>query len=555
MSTLDSSSDSSRSKRPIAWTIAGSDPGGGAGIQADTKTMNALGVHSCAVISALTAQNTTAVSLVEYPSLAMLQAQLYLLAADLPPVAVKLGMVGPASSIEAIATTLKTLNAFVICDPVMVSTSGHSLAQSDSVAALIQHLLPLVDLITPNQQEAEQLTQRQLSTSEAIELAAQDLLKMGAKSVLIKGGHFEHAESPEALNTQRVSNITDQTNAYCQDYWTDGQRKAWLTSPRQASTSTHGTGCTLSAAITACKALGYETLDAIVIAKAYINQGIRCAPGLGAGHGPLAHLGWPETLEDMPWLTPTATGGRESLVFPDCGPEPLGFYPIVNRAEWLEKLLPLGVKTIQLRIKDLSGEALEREIAQASAYAKTFNCRLFINDYWALALEYDAYGVHLGQDDLESADLKAIASAGMRLGLSTHCYAEVARALAIRPSYMAVGPVFSTTTKTMRFAPQGLEAVRRWRRTLPYPLVAIAGIFLDNAPEVLATGVDALAVVRDITQAEDLRKRVAQWLALFEAHQAQSQSSATSNTGRPNTSTLENRQNYPKPATHPVLSR
>ncbi len=532
MSTSDSSNDSPRNKSPIAWTIAGSDPGGGAGIQADTKTMNALGVHACAVISALTAQNTTAVSLVEYPSLPMLQAQLDILAADLPPVAVKLGMLGPASSIEVIAKTLKTLSAFFICDPVMVSTSGHSLSRSESVTAMIEHLLPIVDLITPNLQEAEQLTQRQLSTPEAIELAALDLLKMGAKSVLIKGGHFEDTTITETENTPETPHNPRQPAAYCQDYWTDGQRQAWLTSPRQASTSTHGTGCTLSAAITACKALGYETLDAIVIAKAYINQGIRCAPGLGAGHGPLAHLGWPETPADMPWLTPTAPAGRESLTFPDCGPEPLGFYPIVNRAEWLEKLLPLGVKTVQLRIKDLSGEALEREIARASAYAKTFNCRLFINDYWELALKYAAYGVHLGQDDLESAKLQAIARAGLRLGLSTHCYAEVARALAIRPSYMAVGPVFSTTTKTMRFAPQGLEAVRRWRRTLPYPLVAIAGIFLDNAPEVLATGVDALAVVRDITQAEDLPKRVAQWLALFETHQGQAQPQASISPGK-----------------------
>jgi hydroxymethylpyrimidine kinase/phosphomethylpyrimidine kinase/thiamine-phosphate diphosphorylase len=494
--------------RPIAWTIAGSDPGGGAGIQADTKTMNALGVHACAVISALTAQNTLAVSLVEHPSLPMLQAQLDLLAADLPPVAVKLGMLGPPSAIQAISATLKTLNTYVICDPVMVSTSGHSLLQAQSMEALTQTLLPLVDLITPNRFEAELLTQRRIETHQDVELAALDLLEMGAKSVLIKGGHFAGEQEK-----------TDQP-LFCQDYWTDGQQKAWLTSHRQNSSSTHGTGCTLSAAIAACKALGYETLDAIVIAKAYVNQGIRCAPDLGSGHGPLAHLGWPETPEDMPWLTPTALEGQNLLAFPDCGPSPLGFYPIVNSLAWLEKLLPLGVKTVQLRIKDLSGEALEREIAQASAYAKAFDCRLFINDYWELALKYDAYGVHLGQQDLETANLSALAQAGVRLGLSTHCYAEVARALAIRPSYLAIGPVFSTTTKTMRFAPQGLEALRRWRRTLPYPLVAIAGIFLDNAPEVMATGVDALAVVRDITQATDVPERVAQWLALFKQHQA-----------------------------------
>lgn len=498
----------SQATRPIVWSIAGSDPGGGAGIQADLKTMNALGAHGCAVISALTAQNTQSVSRIEYPSPTMLQAQLDMLAVDLPPVAVKLGMLGPVDSIETIVQTIQKLDTFVVCDPVMVSSSGQVLAQADSLKYFVDNLLPLVDLLTPNRPEAERLTQRQIDTPNDIQMAAFNLLEMGAKSVLIKGGHFEGISGK---------------SLYCQDYWTDGIHQAWVTSPRLETTNTHGTGCTLSAAISACIALGYEALDAIVIAKAYVNQGLRCAPGLGSSHGPLAHLGWPETYADLPWLTPTAETGQDRLQFPDCGNTPLGFYPIVNNLAWLERLLPLGVNTLQLRIKDLTGEELEREIAQASAYANRFNCRLFINDYWELALKYNAYGVHLGQEDLEKADLRAIERAGLRLGISTHSYAEVARALAIRPSYLAIGPIFSTTTKAMRFAPQGLEALRWWRRSLPYPLVAIAGIFLDNAPDVLATGVDSIAVVRDITNAENISERVAQWQALFEESQNKSQ--------------------------------
>jgi hydroxymethylpyrimidine kinase/phosphomethylpyrimidine kinase/thiamine-phosphate diphosphorylase len=271
-------------------------------------------------------------------------------------------------------------------------------------------------------------------------------------------------------------------------------------------------------------ALGFDLLDAIVIAKAYVTQGLRLAPGLGQGHGPLHHGSWPETQGDLPWLTATAEAAVAATArprFPDVGPAPLGFYPIVNRADWLAKLLPLGVTTAQLRVKDLTGEALEAEVAQAVALAKQSDCRLFINDYWQLALKYGAYGVHLGQSDLDTADLDALAAAGLRLGVSTHCYAEVARGLAVKPSYLAVGPVFHTTTKAMYFAPQGLEAVRRWRRSLPgYPLVAIAGIFLENAREVLDTGVDSLAVVRDIVHADAegmLAERVAQWLALFPA--------------------------------------
>jgi len=450
------------------------------------------------------------VAAIEYPSLSLLKAQLNLLAEDLPPAAIKLGMLGPEEAIELIAEKLSALDTFIVCDPVMVSTSGQALLHNQAVEALTRKLLPLVDLLTPNLQEAETLTHRPIHTTADMELAASDLLAMGARSVLIKGGHFGQNASP-----------ADGQDAFAQDYWTDGTRHLWLTSPRQDTNSTHGTGCTLSAAITACVALGYELPDALVIAKAYVNQGMRLAPGLGQGSGPLAHLGWPETHEDLPWLTPTSKTGRHRASFPKCGETPLGFYPIVNSLAWLEKLLPLGVDTAQLRIKDLSGEALEREIAQAVAYAKSFNCRLFINDYWELALKYGAYGVHLGQEDLETADLPAIAQSDVRLGISTHSYAEMARALALRPSYIAIGPVFSTTTKKMRYTPQGLEALARWRRTLPYPLVAIAGIFLDNAPDVLATGVDSVAVVRDITNATDLPGRVAQWQALFERYQAQ----------------------------------
>jgi len=482
-------------KRPIVWTIAGSDPGGGAGIQADLKTMNALGAHGCSVISALTAQNTVGVSGVEYPPPQFLQAQLDALANDLPPVAIKLGMLGQAESIPIIRQTIQHLNTYVVCDPVMVSTSSHSLLEKNALSRLQSDLFPHVDLLTPNLYEAETLTRRSIRSSHDIEKAARDLLAMGVRTVLIKGGH-----TPDHMS---------------RDYWSDGRNHAWLSSPRQDSRHTHGTGCTLSAAIAACIGLGFEALDAIVIAKAYVNQGIRSAPKIGSGNGPMAHLGWPEAHADLPWLTDTPNAGETLTAFPDCGEKPLGFYPIVDCLEWLEQLLPLGVSTIQLRIKDLEGEALEREIAQAAAYARQFNCRLFINDYWQLAIQYNAYGVHLGQEDLKTADIRAIRQAGLRLGVSTHCYHEVARALSVKPSYIAIGPVFSTTTKAMRFTPQGLEALRRWRKSLPYPLVAIAGIFLDNAPQVLETGVDGIAVVRDIMNAGNLPERVARWQALF----------------------------------------
>lgn len=506
---------------PIAWSIAGSDPGGGAGIQADLKTMNALGVHGCAVIAALTAQNTCGVTSIEHPSSAMLRAQLDALVSDLPPAALKLGMLGGPESLHIISDALIRLRdsacdkkPFVVCDPLLVSTSGQSLLPEESLDALRDVLFPQVDLLTPNIPEACRLTglagpfrkageitpdklMADPAAEEAFVLeAAHRLLAMGTRSVLIKGGHA--------------------SGAFCQDYWTNGRDAFWLSGPRWDSRHGHGTGCTLSAAVTACVALGFDVRDALVIARSYVSQGIRQAPGLGAGRGPLRHAGWPDNPDDLPWMTPTACEGRSRYRFPDCGPEPLGFYPIVPNADWVERLLTLGVSTIQLRNKQLAGDALELEIARACAAARRTGARLFINDYWELAVRHGAYGVHLGQDDLRTADLARLEAAGIRLGLSTHCYWEVARALACRPSYIAIGPVFPTTTKVMRFAPQGVGALRRWRALLPdIPLVAIGGIFLSNAVDVLETGVDGVAVVRDILNAPDPDAQVARWADLL----------------------------------------
>lgn len=496
--------------KPVVWTIGGSDSGGGAGIQADLKTMTALGGYACSVITAITAQNTLGVQAVDITSPKMIRAQLESLANDLSPVALKIGMLGNADVVQQVADFLRELTIetgnkrpYIVCDPVISATSGDRLLTQDAIALMIQELFPLVDLLTPNRVESQLLTTILPDSVSAVYASATALLQCGVRSVLIKGGHTL-AANHEGEST------------YCQDYWTDGEKAVWLNSPRQIASSTHGTGCTLSAAITTAVALAYSPLDAAIIGKSYVNQGIRLAPRLGSGHGPLAHLGWPESATDMPALSATSAITEVGNSFPDCGQEPLGFYPIVNRADWLGRLLPLGVKTIQLRIKDLSGEALEHEIVRAIRLAKRYDCRLFINDHWELAMQHGAYGVHLGQSDLLTADIDSLRQAGLRLGVSTHCYEEVSRALTIQPSYVAVGPIFETTTKQMTFKPQGLSALKRWKKILKnYPVVAIAGIFLENAQDVLDCGADGIAVVREITQAENLELRVKQWLTLW----------------------------------------
>jgi hydroxymethylpyrimidine kinase/phosphomethylpyrimidine kinase/thiamine-phosphate diphosphorylase len=488
----------------IAWTIAGSDSGAGAGIQADIKTMQGLSVYCCSVITAVTAQNTCGVFGIESMSPSMVQLQFEALSDDLQPNAIKLGMLYSAEIVDTVVQFVDTmpLPIPIIYDPVVLATSSDALMTGAALQVVRSKLLPKTTLITPNWAEAHYLTGRviadaalftELELDLYVERLASDLLDLGPRSVLLKGGHIG--------------------SKFSQDFWTDGKSRIWLTSLRQNTAGTHGTGCTLSAAITAGVANRLEIVEAMVIAKAYVNQGLRMAPQLGLGNGPLSHLGTTFEEQDLPWLTQTAAQGRLRTRFER--DDTIGFYPIVTSSEWVHKLATAGVKTIQLRIKNETGEKLEDEIASAIKIAKALNCNLYINDHWTLALKHGAYGVHLGQEDLSTACIDTIFSAGLKLGISTHCYEEVARALSIQPSYIAIGPIYPTTTKQMHFLPQGKTGLSRWRKLLRYPLVAIGGITLDQAHELLAAGADGIAVVRDIVEHPNVDAHAQKWLSCF----------------------------------------
>ncbi|EOI3505473.1 thiamine phosphate synthase [Cronobacter dublinensis] len=192
-----------------------------------------------------------------------------------------------------------------------------------------------------------------------------------------------------------------------------------------------------------------------------------------------------------------------------------GLYPVVDSVEWIARLLEAGVRTLQLRIKDKTDADVEADVRAAIDLGKRYHARLFINDYWRLAIKHQAYGVHLGQEDLQTADLNAIRAAGLRLGVSTHDDMEIDVALAVRPSYIALGHVFPTQTKQMPSAPQGLaQLAAHVQRLGDYPTVAIGGISLARAPAVLETGVGSIAVVSAITQAADWRAATQQLLEL-----------------------------------------
>ena len=189
------------------------------------------------------------------------------------------------------------------------------------------------------------------------------------------------------------------------------------------------------------------------------------------------------------------------------------FYLIVDSAGWIERLVPIGVKLVQLRMKDLPEDRLRAEIRRAKAVCAEHGCQLIVNDYWRLAIEEGCNFVHLGQEDLATADVAAIRAAGMKLGLSTHDEAELETALAAKPDYVALGPVWPTILKKMKWAPQGVERLRDWKtRIVPLPLVAIGGLNPDRLAAVFENGADSAAVVTDITLNAAPEARTREWI-------------------------------------------
>jgi len=256
---------------PVALTIAGSDSGGGAGIQADLKTFHQWGVYGTSALTAVTAQNTLGVQAVHPIPPATVAAQIDSVAGDIPPGAVKSGMLANTDIVQAVAASLRRhdLGAYVL-DPVMVATSGDVLLAPDAVASIQEELLPLATVVTPNWPEAAILTGVEERSLRGMETAARDLVRSGAGAALIKGGHLEGDEVVDL-------------------FW-DGRYRRVLRGPRIDTRHTHGTGCTLSAAIAAGLARGAQLTAAVEQAVNWVRAAIAGAPGVGAGRGPLDHF-------------------------------------------------------------------------------------------------------------------------------------------------------------------------------------------------------------------------------------------------------------------------
>lgn len=472
--------------KPVVWTIASSDSGGGAGIQADLLTFTALGCHGCSVIAAVTAQNSVEVVGYESVSPALLLSQLDCLLRDMPPAAIKMGLIPDEPLLLLLQQWLKKNKSHhsfrVIADPVLSASSGHNFASGPLISSW-HKLLPLLDLITPNLPELALLSGM---PDESVAAQVTQLLQHGATAVLVKGGH-----------STRDGIVTD--TLFEKDSYFE------LKHHRVTTPHTHGTGCVLSAAIAAGCAQDYPLHDAVIIATAYLQQALEHGYPTGIGAGCLQHHSWPTEYRYFPQLHwpadyPAQQGCMQQFRFASMA-VPIGLYPVIDSVQWLKRLLPLKPDVIQLRLKQGSENEIEQQIAEAVQLSHAYNLRLFINDHWQLAMKYAAYGVHLGQEDLEQADLSAIAQAGLRLGISSHSYLELLRARQLNPSYIALGHIFATQTKKMPSKPQGLKRLGYYAALCrDIPTVAIGGIDMQRLEAVVSSGVDGVAVVSAITK-------------------------------------------------------
>ena len=492
----------------VVWSISGNDSGGGAGLAADLRAAQAFGVHLCPVVSAITAQNSVAVQSVVPMDAEWLDAQLKALAQDLPPRAIKTGLLGGVAQIEVVARWVDRLREkgplALVVDPVLGSTTGTSFANQAVVQAYREWLLPRATLITPNQREAlrllgEDQNPKPLNEPQPLDGPewARRLMAQGVQAVCITGGD------------------TDLAPGQSLDWLSTPEASGWLSLPRVATVHHHGTGCTFATSAASALALGFVCADAVVLAKMATTHALRHAYPAGAGAGPVqAQSGFgndPSLLPTLSWeaaeVTSQAPDGAQKLK-QNQNQKALGLYAVVDHLAWLKQVLDAGIRTVQLRIKaPLEPGAdwwheLNQNIEQAVALAKDYGASLFINDHWRQALAQGATAVHLGQEDLAAMtpeERQDLSASGLALGISTHSLWELCRARALSPRYIACGPVWPTLTKAMPWLPQGLHNLAWWQQMAGCPVVAIGGILsAEQVEQAAACGVDGVAVVRAV---------------------------------------------------------
>lgn len=464
------------------FSLTATDSSTGAGAFADVKVAQQLNSQCEVIVLAITAQNNQGAQSAFPLPLTVIEAQWQCALADGLPQVIRLGWLPfNPELLQWLLNALASCPVPVIWDPVLGASQGQVLSQNwqdDSIRDLFIKLLARADLITPNFHEACLLT-----GAVQAEEAGTKLQAMGAKHVLIKG-------VPHAQGVGDYFCFSDQARLAQDELPGASLLRTFYLVQQPVTQTVHGTGCCFIANVASFLTQGRTLYDALLLA---------------AKNTRLKRLNQAQADQED-W--PRVFAKNEKAPAFKAMPKNLGLYGLVDNLTHLKRLLALGVECLQWRVKS-PGAQHKAQTQEAIALCRAAGVRLFINDDWSLAMALGADGVHLGQEDLALADLPALMRAGLYLGVSTHSEWEFARALALSPSYIALGPVFEPLSKKLRYPPLGLTQLAQYVRLFPQQrLTCIGGITEHNAAAVWATGVGSVAIVTALAEAPELPARV-----------------------------------------------
>lgn len=482
-------------------TIAGSDSSGGAGIQADIKAMSANGVFAMSVVTAITAQSSQGVFDIEDISPRMIKKQISVIFDDIDVNVIKVGMVSKIQSINAIAEGLREIRNLppIVLDPVMVSKNGFNLLSRDAKNALITNLMPFATLITPNIIEAEEITDSKILTIDDMKKVAKDILSLGPKAVLIKGGHLK-GDAVDVLY--------------------DGVEFTLFKEERVDNSNTHGTGCTLSSAIAANIAKGFSLKESIFLGKQYVTNAIRYGFSLGKGIGPTHHFyKFYKNNEEYIKIKEKNKEKIKVLVKNNENKDQfnlkekkiylitdykLDFNVLVKK---VKTALECGVKIIQYRAKKKSTKVMCKEAKILKKLCDKYKAIFIINDRVDIAFVVDAHGVHLGQEDMKISDAKKILGKEKIIGATAHNEEEAIRAISEGADYLGVGALYKSKSKddTINLSIKTLEKIRKVTNK---PIYGIGGITENNISKSIKENVDGVAIVSAIFESYSIKNTI-----------------------------------------------
>ncbi|KAK9904248.1 hypothetical protein WJX75_007665 [Coccomyxa subellipsoidea] len=481
---------------PRVLTIAGSDSGGGAGIQADLKTFQACGVYGASAITALTEQNTHGVRGFHTVPIQNLKGQIDAVLEDIGADVVKTGMLPTAEVVEAVADRIVEHRvSCLVVDPVLISTSGHSLGDSDVARALVDRLFPLATIITPNLPEASAiLGDMPITDLEGMKAAAIDLHALGPQCVLVKGGHLQQ-DGGEAL-----------------DVLYDGETVQVVAGPRIDTPNTHGTGCSTASAIAAELAKGASPVQAVQAAKAYVSGALQASAALRIGSGSQTPFNHGYATAD--WSAQEQASRLDLRLYAVTDPRQNERMRRSN-VEAVSAAIDGGITVVQLREKDVDGGDFLAEAVAVIKIARPRGVPVIINDRVDVALAADADGAHIGQSDLPAAAARRLLGPNKILGVSCKTVEQAVTAEAAGADYVGSGAVYATNTKDSPIMP--LERLADICAAVSIPVVAIGGITADNAAPTIEAGCAGVAVVSAIFGAEDPKAAAAGILEIVDS--------------------------------------